>query len=590
MTVIRELVHHYDRLSSDHKVPEFGFSLEPISFVLELSPKGEVVDVTDIRETSQGKPRPKHLYVPQARISTSNVKPNMFWDKTAYTLGIIKNRTSKKVVPATRGEFEAFKGFHLKILREVEDRGLTAFKNFLIKWNPDCFKDLQHAEELVDSNVVFRLDGEMEYLHDCTVTKAVVHDVLSSNIDAEHGLCLISGENAPIARLHPRIKGVYGSHSAGASIITFNKKSFTSHGKKQGANAPVSELAAFAYTTALNFLLRSRNRMKILLGDTTIVFWARAGDRKGTAEAAEDLFATLIGSTTTDEEESAAIADKLRAVAKGLPLSDVAPNVDQDTRFFVLGLAPNASRLSIRFWHEDTIGNTAQRIVDHWRDLQIEPDPWHFQPSISRLIRETGLQRKMDNVPPTLAGQLMRAILTGGRYPNSLFATIVARMRADKDINGVRVALCKACLARDHRLGYQTEDVPVSLDDRNNNSAYLLGRLFAMYEKLQKAALPSLNATIKDRYFGAASASPASVFPLLEKGSAHHLATLRKSENGGLAYWFDQEIDKIFDQLDTVFPRSLQLQDQGRFAIGYHQQRGSKNPSSDSKTDNETKD
>ena len=253
------------------------------------------------------------------------------------------------------------------------------------------------------------------------------------------------------------------------------------------------------------------------------------------------------------------------------------PEVHRDTRFHILGLSPNAARLSVRFWYVDSIGEIARRIAEHWCDLRLDPIPWASPPSVHRLLYETAVLRKADNIPPTLGGALMRAILTGGRYPRALLVAIVTRMRADKNVNGMRAAICKACLARDHRLGFEEEDVPVSLNPNEPNAAYRLGRLFAVYEGVQRAALGgNVNATIKDRYFGAASATPASIFPLLERNSVHHLATLRKGDKGGLAHWFDREIDSIFAGMDSEFPRSLRLGDQGRFALGYHHQRATR--------------
>lgn len=283
----------------------------------------------------------------------------------------------------------------------------------------------------------------------------------------------------------------------------------------------------------------------------------------------------MLAEPPTAAEEEARIADKLAAIGSGRPLADAVPGVDEQTRFHVLGLSPNAARLSIRYWHTDSLGAIAQRIVDHWRDMRMEPQPWRTPPAAWRLLIETAPQRKADRIPPVLGGALMRAILTGGPYPRSLLAAIITRMRQDHDINGLRAAICKACLTRDYRLGLSKEDVPVSLNPNETNVAYRLGRLFAVYERVQAAALGNVNATIKDRYFGAASATPASIFPLLERTSGHHLASLRKNEKAGLARWFDREIDDILSGIDTVLPRSLRLEEQGRFAIGYHHQRAS---------------
>ena len=433
----------------------------------------------------------------------------------------------------------------------------------------------------------FRLDGDLSFVHQRTEARGIWNRHLAGQEGTE-GLCLVNGSTGPLARLHAPIKGVRGAQSSGAAIVSFNLDAFESLAKKQGANAPVSQQAAFAYTTALNSLLARDSRRRIQIGDATTVFWADATGGDGAANAAEDLFAMLAEPPSATEEE-ARIADKLSAIGSGRPLADAVAGVDEQTRFHVLGLSPNAARLSIRYWHTDTLGSIARRIVDHWRDMRIEPLPWRTPPAAWRMLLETAPQRKADRIPPIFCGTLMRAILTGSPYPRSLLAAVIMRMRQDRDINGLRAAICKACIARDYRLGLSKEDVPVSLNPNETNVAYRLGRLFAVYERVQTAALGNVNATIRDRYFGAASATPASIFPLLERTSSHHLASLRKNEKAGLAHWFEREIDDILAGVDTALPRSLRLEDQGRFAIGYHHQRASRRRNStDERPDSHT--
>ena len=567
MTILSSLVGLYERLADDGTAPAAGFSRENISYAVVLSPAGEAVDVQDVRDTSTGKPRPSRRDVPRAVKRVGQPLPNFLWDKTTFALGVGNAREPARV----EREHAAFKDFHRRLLATCEDPGARAFLRFLDRWRAEDFENLRYAEDMRDANVVFRIDGA-GFLHDLH-DRPFVRDIwLNSLEQGMKGLCLVTGERAAIARLHPSVKGVAGAQPAGASMVSFDKDAFKSFGKERGANAPVSERAAFAYTAALNTLLERDSRRRIRIGDATTVFWAEAAGDEAHAAAAEDLFSVL-AEPPTDDEETAKVAGWLAAVDKGkLPAE-----VDPDTRFCVLGLAPNAARVSIRFWHRNLIGEFARRISEHWSDLRLEPAPWRTPPAAWSLLRETAAQGKAQNIPPTLGGALMRAILGGGPYPRSLLAAVVGRMRADKHVTGRRAAICKACLARDHRLGLGEEDVPVGLSREEANPAYRLGRLFAVYEKVQQAALGrNVNATIKDRYFGAASATPASVFPLLERNSMHHLATLRKGDKGGLAHWFDREIDEILAGMGAEFPRSLRLQDQGRFAIGYHHQRETK--------------
>ena len=571
MTVLQALARHYDRLVANGEAPEYGYSRESVSYAIVLSPGGEGVDVIPLLNTSGRRPRPSLRPVPRPVPRTSGIASNFLWDKTAYVLGMKRDRNTKLPIPA-EAEHDAFKALHKRMLANAEDEGLTALQTFLREWQNGDYAVLHHADDMLDTNVVFRLDGDPSFLHERPAARSIWMDYLEMQAGTE-ALCLVSGRHAPMERLHPKVKGVKGAQSSGASIVSFNLDAFESFGKCQGGNAPVSERAAFAYTSALNTLLAPGSRRRIQIGDATTVFWAEARGNEVLATAAEDLFSTL-ADPSTDEEEAVEVSDKLSAVAEGRPLAEVEPAVHEDTRFHVLGLAPNAGRLSVRFWCEDSIGAFARRMGEHWRDLRLEPTPWRTPPAVWRLLYETAAHRKTDNIPPVLSGTLIRAVLTGGRYPHSLLAAVVARMRADKNITGLRAAICKASLARDHRLGFEKEHVPVSLNREETNPAYRLGRLFAVYEGVQRAALPNINATIKDRYFSAASATPASVFPLLERNSANHIALLRKSGKGGRAHWFEHEIDSILDGVDTSFPRSLHLQDQGRFAIGYHHQRG----------------
>ncbi|MCG8558283.1 MAG: type I-C CRISPR-associated protein Cas8c/Csd1 [Hyphomicrobiales bacterium] len=594
MTILAALNGYYDRLAAQDDARPFGYSYEKISYALVLSASGEVVDVVPSLDTSGKKPRPQLLQVPRPAKRTSGVASNFLWDKTAYVLGVTEAATER-----TARERAAFRALHEDALAGTADEGLQALLSFLRSWRPERFDALPCASEMTDANVVFRLDGERGHLHDRAAARAIWAELLAAK-DADEGLCLVTGESAPVARLHPAVKGVYGAQTAGASIVSFNLDAFTSYGKDQGANAPVSEHAAFGYTTALNRLLekghwstdeKGRKRYvhenRAQIGDASTVFWAEAAEvGERAAEAAEQLFATLVDPPPpSDAEEAGKLHDVIVKIAAGRPLAEAAPDLQEETRFYVLGLAPNAARISVRFWHQDTLGALAARFREHWDDLRIEPLPWRTAPSLWRLLYETAAQGKAENIPPLLAGELMRAILGGGRYPRALLAAVIMRLRADRQINGRRAAILKACLARDVRLHVDTHDVrhgakpekvPVSLDRTQDNPGYRLGRLFAVLESIQRAALGRVNATIRDRYYGAASATPASVFPVLLRTAGHHIGNLRKGDKGGLAHWFEAEIGEIVGGLKAEFPRNLRIEDQGRFAIGYYHQRYAK--------------
>ena len=597
MTILHALASHYDRLVANDAAPSYGFSRERISYALVLSTTGDVVDVQPLHDTSGSKPRPSLRNVPQAVKRSSGVAANFLWDKTSYVFGKAKpppweaqaeyGISVNKLTERCRKTHDAFKKLHASALEGSDDVGLVALRRFLAKWTPDEFDRLRHNDEMLDTNVVFRLDGDQRLLHERPAARTLAASRMNGS-HAGQGHCLVTGREGSISRLHPAIKGVRGAQSSGASMVSFNLDAFASFGKSQGANAPVSERAVFAYTTALNALLAPDSRRRIQIGDSTTVFWAEAADGEAAASTAEGLF-RMVADPPSDKQEARRVRDVLEKVASGRPLPEVVPGVCEDTRFYILGLAPNAARISVRYWHVDSIGTLARRIGEHWSDLRLVPEPWQTPPAAWRLLYETAVRRDAKNIQPTLGGALMRAILTGSRYPRSLLAAVVIRMRADKEISGLRAAICKAVLVRDHRLDKKDEEIPVSLNRDDPNPAYRLGRLFAVYEGVQRAALKGINATIKDRYYGAASVTPASIFPILERGSAYHLATLRK-DKGGLATFFDREIDSIMSGIDTSLPRSLRLEDQGRFALGYHHQRDqqfSKRNSDNSSNDTE---
>lgn len=578
MTILHSLVGLHERLTAGGTAPAFGFSRENISYAIVLSPDGAVVDVQDIRDTSGRMPRPSRRVVPRPVKRTGQPLPNFLWDKTAFALGVKRDAGTKEPVCVV-GEHAAFKQFHRRLLATCEVEDALAFLRFLDRWRAEDFMSLRYAADMLDANIVFRVDGAaLEFLHERHSLMDIWLNHLAEKEGAK-GLCLVTGERAAIARLHPSVKGVAGAQSSGASMVSFDKDAFKSFGKERGANAPVSERAAFAYTASLNALLERDSGRRIQIGDATTVFWAEAAGDDTRATAAEDLF-SLIAAPPTDAEETAKVADKLKEIAKGRPLARVDPELDENTRFCVLGLAPNAARVSIRFWHQNTIGEIARCMADHWRDLHIEPAPGRIPPAAWRLLRETAAQGKTQNIPPTLGGALMQAILRGERYPRSLLAAVIGRVRADGRVAPLRVAMLKAWVRRAERLASadeEMEDCLVSLKETSDNIAYNLGRLFAAYAYAEKS-LAERNATIRDKYAGAASATPRRVFPILMHGYEHNRAGLSKSDGRkrGAGVRADQAVAQIIECLpgDKSLPTSLPLEDQARFFVGfYHQER-----------------
>ena len=574
MSVLEALGRHYEWLHSRGEAPAYGYSRERIAYAIVLSEAGDAVEVSPVNDTNGNAETtgPARYDVPHAVRRTSQLAANFLWDKTAYVLGATRDPVTRKTRRADR-EHGAFHALHEKLLTDAEDDGLQRLLRFLRAWDPGEYAALPHAEAMLGKNVIFGLEGERQWLHERPAAKRIWAQALAQIAPAD-GVCLVTGGRGPITRLHPVIKGVRGTHGAGAALVTCNLDTFDSYGQIQGANAPISVQAAFAYASALNALLAFESRRRLRIGDLTVVFWAEAAGGEHSAEQAERLVSRTMTDPGADAPATGAAARTLKAIARGEPLAEATPQVPAGTRLHILGLAANIGRISVRLWHVDTVGGLARRIVEHWNDLKLEPAPWREPPPARRLLYATARQRKAEQIPHALGPALLRAILNGTRYPQTLLSTVIVRIRAEKAVSGERAAICRACLARDHRLGFEREDAPVSLNRNEMHPAYRLGRLFAVYERVQRAALGTVNATIRDRYFGAASTTPATVFPLLARKCAHHLATLRRAERSrGLAHWFEREIDTIVEGLESVFPRSLRLEEQGRFALGYHHQR-----------------
>ncbi len=568
MTVLTELAILYDRLADTGEAPRPGFSMERIGFELIFRSNGEPVALEPLAGDDPKRPW-RRMSVPAAVNRSSGIKSNQLWDKTAYALGVTAVETDGGIGAGqgkrTADEHAAFVEAQRALIGDDPDPGLRAFLEFLDLWGLDRFAALGCNAAALDTNIVFRWEDDPNgpgFLHDRPAALAR----LGAGDRTDDVLCLVTGGRGPMARLHPKIKGVDGARSAGASLVSFNSEAYESFGARQGGNAPVSEKAAFAYGAALNALLdhNATHKRRLKLADTTVVFWAEGA--RVDAVLVEDLFAVVVEPETTEDAEAKLRAD-LTALAQGRPVEGA--HYDAATRIFMLGLAPNAARLSVRFWQVGQLGDLARNVLRFWAALRIEPVPWNGPPAVWSLLYETALRREAKNIPPQLGGELMRAVLGGQPLPRGLMTAVIGRIRADGNINGRRAAICKAVINGNRG----QEVIPVALDRDNDDSAYRLGRLFAMLEQAQRGALGrEVNATIKDQYFAAASATPARVFPILMRNSVNHLSKMRKSNSGGWATNIEKEIQQIWSGLEPHLPRSLNLEAQGRFMAGYYHQ------------------
>ncbi|MCX7847000.1 MAG: type I-C CRISPR-associated protein Cas8c/Csd1 [bacterium] len=549
--ILQALYDYYQRKVAHGSLPRYGFASRPIHFCIVISNQGELVGVR--RLSGDPKNPAKELNVPTLLSRRSvNIEPNFLWDNTGYVFGC----DDKGNPGRAKNQRDAFVRLHEEILTTCPHHGLRALLNFLTSYGPEQASQLKDWPDMCGKNVVFQLEHENAYLHDDPALQTAWVNYLTQHSQETRAYCLVTGQFTAVAKLHPAVRGVAGAQTTGAGLSNFNLKAFCSYGKEQNLNAPVSVEVAFAYTTALNYLLRHGSSQLVRLADTSVVFWTQR-------DSPLEGFFRIFLNPTDDPADLQQVRTLLDATRSGAWPTGYDPSVP----CYILGLAPNASRLAVRFWYAGSAADLLSRLRSHFDDLSIvhksnEPD----FPRLHALLCQTAVQEEAENIPPLLAGALLRAILTGAEYPLAFYTAILRRINADHTIKYFRAAALKAYLVRHYRRNNQPKEVPMALDPSNKNPGYLLGRLFALLEKAQLDALGKVDTTIKDRFYGAASATPRAVFPILMRLAQHHLA---KAEYGAAR---DRDIEAVVSQLQE-FPAHLSLEDQGMFAIGYYHQR-----------------
>lgn len=601
--ILQALYEYYQRKPD---FPSLGFEEKEIPFLIVLDDQGKFFQIEPTSE-GQGKNKTVQKFlVPQSVKKSVNILPNLLWDNASYVLGLDKKGKPDRLAEQVQAFQKAISNLKIQ-----GDSGIDAVLKFL-NTPEEINKAKQVAAqwpEIIEkgANLSFRLRGHPELVCQSESVRAVQAKRATGADGEAAGICLVSGEEDTTERLHAAIKGVWGAQSVGANIVSFQKNmGFDSYDKEQGYNAPVGKRAAFAYTTALNHLLAKNSKQRLQIGDASTVFWAEKGNNRleaafadfftDNADALENAVESLNPPSDDDpDRNTTAVASTYNAPYTGATVFD-----DDGTLFYVLGLSPNAARISVRFWHMDTVGNLARSIKQHFKDLEIIHDGRSKTPylPLRRLLNSTAPATAThpfgdpERIPPNLAGDTMRSVLDARQpYPETLLQAAIRRIRAEqarKDKNGKptphvtyeRAALIKALLNRKIRLSKtkQQQELTMALDETNTNIGYRLGRLFAALEKIQQDAAgrqAKINATIRDRYYGAASSTPLAVFPTLLKLSSHHQSTLRKEKPG---LFVDR--DKLLSQIlhegidgEIGFPPILSLENQGKFAIGYYHQR-----------------
>ena len=603
--ILQALTSLYEALAPKGEVPKEGWSREKISFALGIDENGDLLRITPLfkpGDMPKGKKKeePQEMTVPAAVKRTSGAAANFLWDNSSYILGVSLKKGEDDAEREKRRNkdikcFEACRELHHSMLDGMEYPAAKAVLNFLDKWEPQKAEEnnlvAQYAKEILSgANMVFRFNGG--YVHDDPQLASVWQKANAKQKD-NIGQCLVTGALDEIQKTHPTIKGVQGAQSSGAALVSFNASAFCSYNKEQNQNAPVGKYAAFAYTTALNHLLADRKNVH-RIGDASVVCLAENADKQY-EDFAADLFFGDGDGDQSDEQWLSALQASVELLAKGLPCREL--DLDPERKFYILGISPNAARLAVRFFYCDSFGNIVKNIKAHYDRLEIvRPSDdkfpilplWKLLSATNRTIKKkndngTNAERsdsedsdksKDKTQNSAMAGAVARAVFSGGRYPASLLECTFLRIKAERNITRERAAIIKAYYLRNPNEKCPKEVLTVSLNENSKNIPYTLGRLFSVYEEIQKEANlrnpgnPGINTTIKDRYFGSAAAMPATVFPILSNLAQKHLRKLSDEQRVCL----DKKVMTLKSVLGEQYPAHMSLPEQGSFDLGYYHQ------------------
>lgn len=562
--ILQALTGLFEDLVQRGEIARPGWSPAKISYALCLDESGAVTYVVpQLVETQVGKKTklvPDTPNLPAAVVRANTIRSNFLWDNASYLLGVDEKGKPER----SRACFQACAQLHHQLLDDVPSPTARAILAFFDTWQPDLAKDCAPLADcwqdlMKGANLVFRVNGMFAQ------NDPLIRSAWNSHYGVSSGeitQCLVTGRPDVAEPVHPTVKGVAGAQSSGAALVSFNAPAFCSYGKEQSLNAPVGKYAAFAYTAALNYLLADRDNVH-RIGDTTVVCWAEG------AEPQYSMFAglSLFGGDQPEGLSSDDLRAALNNLAQGLPCEEL--RLDPKRPFYILGLAPNAARLSVRFFYRDSFGALMRNVNEHHSRMEIVGKFYPITP-LWALLRETVNLNTTDKAPsPVLAGAVARAIFTGTNYPASLLEAVMLRIRAEREITPGRAAILKAYYLKNTNPNCPKEVLTVGLNENSSNIPYTLGRLFAVYEAVQESANPGINATIKDKYFNSAAATPAMIFPILDNLCQKHLRKL----DTGLRISYDRQIGQLKAVMGESNPSRLTLPEQGSFYLGYYHQK-----------------
>ncbi|MBX3436377.1 MAG: type I-C CRISPR-associated protein Cas8c/Csd1 [Planctomycetaceae bacterium] len=568
--ILQALNSYYERLKNDPdaEVAPYGFSYQDVSFEIVLELDGTLIDVRPLWSLDNKNYVPTSLIVPGYKSRSGRTPcPYFLRDNPLYMFGC---PPKGKDGSWAAKRFEAFRTYHIDNESEINDEQYSAVCEFLRNYrpgSPPCDPTL-----LGRHNGVFRIRGAQQRVHDRESVAFWWTSLVSCNDsnEAVYGQCLITGELAALAKTHdPPLGSDIPQAENSAKIVSFNFKAADSFGKNQSYNSPVSLKAAFQYSTALKRLTHRESKQRIQIGDATTVFWTEQ------PSPVETMLPWVFEPTKAEDD---ALKNKLHSVLTRIANGQYPDEFgDRETPFYVLGLSPNAARISVRFWWVSTLGKLIENLRQHFVDLAIQSEPNVDFPAVWQLLRET--VRDSKDLPPQLSGAVITSILTGAAYPSGFFVSALRRIRVERRVNSLRAAILKSHLNRNHRIGRGSLQKPLStvLEEDRAEIAYQLGRLFAVLEKIEQDGTPQRSSGVRDRLFASASAAPVLVFPQAIRQSMHNLSKiasrpeLTKEAAARIRRYMESHLWAITHHIDH-FPENLDLEAQALFIIGYHQQ------------------
>ena len=555
--ILKALYDYYRRCED---LPAFGMEQKEIGFIIVIDRNGNFLRFEDRRIDRKSA---QQFLVKKGVGRTSSPIANYLYDKSEYVFGY----SDKGDIESVRKCFDVFKAKVTEIHERFPDNdAVDAVYSFYKREPSSIIESMQHDPLWTDlvknlnkkySIFSFLLEGDT----DIVACKKEIIASESYGDAADEKICLILGKHSKIVEVTTATM-ISGSQAT-AKLVSFQVSSgYDSYGKVKGYNAPISEEAEFAYTTALNHMLSRSSHNKFIVGNRTFLFWASSGS-EASKESEKSLFA-LFDRTEKDDpnKQMEYVRRTFIAIYNGLLYSD------KDDRFFILGLAPNSARIAVVYWSDAPLREFARVISRHFDDMEIVDTRKDKKPymGLHSILGSVTLSGKSSDVAPNLPDAVVKSIFQGLPYPASLFQACIRRIRAEQSVNIVRAAIIKAYLNRLNDTN--DKNIEVMLDKENHNQGYLCGRLFAVLDKIQEDA--NGIHTIRERYMNSASATPAMVFATILNLSVHHLEKL--SAGGQIKY--EKLKQEIISKLNADgFPAHLNLQDQGRFFVGYYHQR-----------------